>query len=138
MKSSKIYLLIIFICILIIATVVYVTYSKQNDYLIRGEKVYKKHCENCHGKNGEGLQLLIPPLTDTDWLSSDSLVCIIKNGMDGAIEVNGKLYSGRMPSNPAIENDEIADVISYIRMEFGNLNQRESIKSVDDKYLLCR
>lgn len=138
MKSSKIYLIIIFICVVIIAIVYYVTYSKQKDYLTRGEKVYKKHCENCHGKNGDGLQLLIPPLTDVNWLTSDSIVCIIKNGLDGAIVVNGKHYSGRMPSNPTIENDEMADVISYIRMQFGHIDNRETIKSVSEKYIMCR
>lgn len=121
-----------------IAAVLYVTYSKQNDYLTRGEKVYQKHCSNCHGQKGEGLQLLIPPLTDKRWLTSDSLVCYIKNGMEGNIVVNGNQFSGRMPGNPTIENDEIADVISYIRYEFIGLDQKETIKSIGDKISLCR
>lgn len=115
-----------------------VTLSKRNAYLARGERVYKKHCENCHGVNGEGLQRLIPPLNDLTWLESDSLACIIKYGIDGPIEVSGITYNSRMPSNALIENDEIADVISYIRFEFGHIDRKETIKTIDDKNSICR
>lgn len=86
---------------------------------------------------GEGLQLLIPPLTDPKWVNNDSIVCIIKNGMDGEIDVNGKKYNGRMTSNAKIANDEIADLVSYIREEFTHQPERITIKEVTSRILIC-
>jgi len=88
--------------------------------------------------NGEGLQLLIPPLTDPKWINNDSIVCIIKNGMDGEIEVNGKNYNSRMTSNDKIENDEIADLISYIRNDFTRRPKKITLKEVTERILNCR
>ncbi len=138
MKANKYYILVIFLCIGIIAVVLFVSRSKKDDYLVRGKESYEKHCANCHGKNGEGLQLLIPPLTDPKWVNNDSIVCIIKNGMDGEIIVNGKNYNSRMTSNAKIENDEMADLISYIRNDFSQKPQRITLKEVTDKILNCR
>lgn len=138
MKANKYYLLVIFLCIGIIAVVLFVSRSKKDEYLTRGKVSYEKHCANCHGKNGEGLQLLIPPLTDPKWVNNDSIVCIIKNGIDGEILVNGKNYNSRMTSNAKIENDEMADLISYIRNDFSKKPQRITLKEVTNKILNCR
>jgi Cytochrome c len=37
---------------------------KQDIYYANGRDLYIKHCQNCHGANGEGLNALAPPLTD--------------------------------------------------------------------------
>lgn len=138
MKANKYYILVIFLCIGIIAVVLFVSRSKKGDYLVRGKKSYETHCANCHGKNGEGLQLLIPPLKDPNWVNNDTIVCIIKNGMDGEITVNGKNYNSRMTGNAKIENDEMADLISYIRNDFSKSPKRITLKEVTDKILNCR
>lgn len=138
MKSNKYYIIVIILCIAVIGTVLIVTQSKKDYYLVRGKKSYEKHCSNCHGKNGEGLQLLIPPLTDKNWVNNDSIVCLIKNGMDGNILVNGNNYNGRMPGNPKIDEDEIADLVSYIRHEFTHQPNRITIKDVSGQILKCR
>lgn len=106
--------------------------------MVRGKQEYQKHCANCHGEKGEGLRQLIPPLTDTTWISGDSVVCLIKYGIEGEIQVNGKSYSGRMPGNPDIEPDEMADIVSYIREEFNGLHIRLTLKTVNDQLLKCR
>jgi mono/diheme cytochrome c family protein len=116
----------------------YVTQTKKNYYLVRGKKNYEKHCANCHGAKGEGLQLLIPPLTDPEWLHSDSIVCMIRGGLDGPIMVNGLAYTGRMPGNLTIEEDEIADLVSYIRHEFIRQPQKMTVKDVQNGKLKCR
>jgi|SRR5687768_3152670 len=116
----------------------YVTQSKKNYYLVRGKKSYEKHCANCHGQKGEGLQLLIPPLTDPTWMNNDSIVCIIRGGLDGPIQVNGQTYSGRMTGNLKIEEDEIADLVSYIRHEFIHQPQKMTVKDVKNGNLKCR
>jgi len=137
-NKNKSYIIVILLFALVIVGVLYVSQSKKGDYLTRGKKSYKEHCSNCHGMNGEGLQLLIPPLTDPKWINNDSIVCIIKNGMDGEIEVNGKNYNSRMTSNDKIENDEIADLISYIRNDFTRRPKKITLKEVTERILNCR
>ncbi len=137
MKQSKYYIIGIFLCVISIITVMIVNSSKKNYYLQRGKKSYEKHCGNCHGKKGEGLQLLIPPLNDPKWTQTDSIVCIIRYGLDGKIDVNGTPYSGRMTGNLVIEEDEIADVVSYIRHEFVQQPQKMTVGDVKKANLNC-
>jgi mono/diheme cytochrome c family protein len=137
-SQGKYYIAGIVICLLAILIVLYVTQTKKDYYLIRGKKSYEKHCANCHGSKGEGLQMLIPPLTDPAWTQSDSIVCIIRNGLDGEITVNNKKYSGRMTGNLKIEDDEIADLVSYLRHEIVQKPQKMLVKDVQNGKLLCR
>src|SRR5690606_39320814 len=54
---------------------------KTAQYAVNGQKLYKTHCENCHGTKGEGLGKLYPPLTDrseehtSELQSRENLVC---------------------------------------------------------------
>jgi mono/diheme cytochrome c family protein len=48
------------------------------------------------------------------------LTNILLHGINGEIEVNGKLYKGVMPAWGMLTDDEIAGVISYIRSDWGN------------------
>lgn len=87
-----------------------------------GASLYYKYCSACHQINGKGARGRFPPLVDTDWVSGnkDRLIKIILEGMEGSIEVNGKQYNGAMPQHAFLSDREIADVLSYIRSEFGN------------------
>ena len=63
-----------------------------------------------------------PPLVRTDWVTGDKerLVHIILNGMEGEIEVNGEIYNGLMPQHSFLNDDQVANVLTYIRTNFGN------------------
>jgi len=41
-------------------------------------------------------------------------------GLSGKIEVNGQEYKSFMPSHAQLTNEEIANVLSYVRSSFGN------------------
>jgi len=92
----------------------------------RGEntsaKLYQQNCANCHMDDGKGLRGVIPPLAGADFLDSqeDNLPCIIKNGLEGKIIVNGISYQQAMPANPRMTDADIANLINYIRNEWGN------------------
>jgi len=92
-----------------------------NRYYSSGISVYQTHCQNCHGANGEGLNGLIPPLTDSVVLKTYSIAlpCIIKNGLKQQITVSGKLFDGEMPA-VSLTPIEIAQVITYVTNSFGN------------------
>jgi cytochrome c551 len=95
--------------------------AQAKQYYIQGELLYAKHCSNCHQKNGKGLGLVFPPVDESDFVDSqfERVICLIRNGIEGEITVNGKTYNKAMPpmSNP---NDlEIAEIATYIYNTWG-------------------
>ncbi len=87
-----------------------------------GKSVYMTYCMTCHQKNGEGVPGLNPPLANTDWVNGDKtrLINIVLNGLSGEIEVNGEKYNNVMAAHSFLTDTEIANVLSYIRQDFGN------------------
>lgn len=95
---------------------------EQAKYYVNGMSIYQKSCQNCHGKDGKGLGLLVPPLTDTVHLKNqrNKLACIIKNGTNEKITVHGQEYQEEMKGFPTMTDMDIAQVIVYITNSFGN------------------
>jgi mono/diheme cytochrome c family protein len=88
----------------------------------RGLAAYENNCLACHQVDGSGVPGLNPPLTKTKWVVGDkkTLIDILLKGMDTEIEVNGEVYNNVMPSNAHLSDQEIADVLTYVRNSFGN------------------
>lgn len=65
---------------------------------------------------------MYPPLVKTEWVNGDKerLIQITIQGLSGKIEVNGITYNNIMPPNGHLSDQEIADVLTYIRQSFGN------------------
>ncbi|MBW8332786.1 MAG: cytochrome c [Prolixibacteraceae bacterium] len=87
-----------------------------------GKAVYTKYCLTCHQADGSGVPGMHPPLGPGSWTGKDpkELVAIMMKGLSGTIEVNGEVYKGFMPSHAQLTDEEIADVLTYIRISFGN------------------
>jgi mono/diheme cytochrome c family protein len=87
-----------------------------------GKKIYIKSCMVCHQADGAGVPGLNPPLGKTDWVTGDKkrLINIVLKGLETEIEVNGEVYANPMPAQPQLTDQEIADVLTYIRKNFGN------------------
>jgi mono/diheme cytochrome c family protein len=87
-----------------------------------GKKIYIKSCMVCHQNDGAGVPGLNPPLIKTDWVTGQKnrLINVILKGLEDPIEVNGEEYSNPMPPMPHLTDQEIADVLTYIRNSFGN------------------
>ena len=84
--------------------------------------MYSLTCLACHQANGSGVPNLNPPLKQTNWVlgDKDSLITILLNGMNEEIEIDGEYFSNTMPSQAALKDEQIADVLTYIRNSFGN------------------
>lgn len=111
--------------ILLIAVTAFSFSTQQPDLkasVQRGKKVYETYCLACHQQNGAGIPRMNPPLTKTKLVLGDKtkLINIILNGMDEEVEINGILYLNPMPSQPHLKDQEIADVLTYVRNSFGN------------------
>ncbi len=88
----------------------------------RGKEIYQFYCANCHMEEGKGLRGLIPPLANSDYLQNNRelLPCIIQNGLEGEITVNGKTYDQPMAGIPEIGGADLANLINYINMNWEN------------------
>ena len=87
-----------------------------------GKAVYTRYCLTCHLADGSGVQNMHPPLTPGSWVGNEprELIAIMMKGLSGKIEVNGQVYKNFMPSHAQLTDEELADVLSYIRSSFGN------------------
>ena len=89
--------------------------------LIRGKAVYETYCISCHQADGGGVPNLNAPLIRTSQVLGDKtqLINIILKGMQG-LDIDGESYSNVMPPASHLSNEQIADVLTYIRNSFGN------------------
>lgn len=89
--------------------------------IARGKQVYLTQCLACHQADALGVQGMNPPLVKTKFVLGDktTLVKIVLNGMSG-VDVGGEDYHGVMAPHPDLSDQEIADVLTYIRNSFGN------------------
>ena len=95
---------------------------KFNQYYVNGEQLYLQHCSNCHQKNGSGLGRVYPPLDSSDYMQGrlEDVICLIKNGKDGELIVNGKSYNQAMPGVATLTDLEIAEIATYIYNTWSN------------------
>lgn len=88
----------------------------------RGQKVYETYCLGCHQADGSGVPRLNPPLAKVAYVTGDKkkLITVVLAGLDTEIEINGELYNNVMAPHDFLKDQEIADVLTYIRNSFGN------------------
>ena len=79
-------------------------------------------CFVCHQPNGKGVPDQIPPLAKSDLLMKDKVGAIrgVLQGRNGELTVNGKKYNGIMIPFAQLSDEQIADVITYVRNSWGN------------------
>ena len=86
--------------------------------------MYDYHCAGCHGLDGKGLRQLYPPIAGTDYLEKnrDQLACIMRNGIQGEILVNGVVYDLPMAGIKELNDIEITNIINYINYDLDGKN----------------
>lgn len=103
-----------------------------------GSEVYFTYCSTCHQANGEGDGNRFPPLAQSEWVNGkkDRLIGVVLNGLQGEITVKGKTYNNPMPPHNFLSDQDVADVLGYIRRTFNNNNSSitaEEVKAVREK-----
>ncbi len=111
-----------FLLVLMLGSAAAFLQTNENPRMTAGKKVYTKNCLACHQANGAGVPGLNPPLVKTDWVLGDKkrLINVVIKGLNDAIEVNGEEYENPMPALEYLSDQEIADVLTYVRNSFGN------------------
>jgi glucose/arabinose dehydrogenase len=93
-----------------------------DEALLPGMKVYQTYCASCHMMSGKGAPGMNPPLIDTKWVLGDKerLIKVVLNGLSDPIEIKGEIYQNIMASHAFLTDQQIADVLSFIRNNWGN------------------
>ena len=104
------------------ALIIFAAWQPDKGAMERGKKVYNAYCLSCHQPNGEGVTGLNPPLVKISSVTGNKtkLIQVILKGMDTNEEINGKTYSNAMAPLNYLTDQQIADVLTYIRNSFGN------------------
>jgi mono/diheme cytochrome c family protein len=87
-----------------------------------GKRVYDTTCITCHQANGLGVPGQYPPLAGSEWAtgSEERVIRIVLHGLNGPITVEGKEYNNVMAPLGSLKDEQIANVISYVRASWGN------------------
>ena len=93
-----------------------------NASMDRGKQVYLEQCLACHQADAGGVQNMNPPLVKTKWILGDktTLVQVVLKGMTGEVDINGDTYHNVMAPHSDLTDQQIADVLTYVRNNFGN------------------
>ncbi|MDB5249951.1 MAG: dehydrogenase [Segetibacter sp.] len=102
----------------------------------KGVALFGTICQTCHGKDGNGVPSLAPPLNNSNWVVGDKekLIAIVLYGLTGPVRVSGKVYkapeiNGDMPPighNKEFTDEDIAQVLNYIRNAWSNKAEKVS------------
>lgn len=111
--------------------------DEDQEKFVLGRQKYLSTCTGCHGTNGDGMNRLGPPLTQSEWVLGDEhrLILLMLHGIEGPIEVNGRVYDAPdilpfMPAHSTANDESIAAILTYIRNEWGNNASSVSQRSV--------
>ena len=92
-----------------------------------GRQHYLTTCAGCHGTDGAGMNRFAPPLIGSEWVLGDEkrLSLIVLHGMEGPVDVAGKLYDAPeilpvMPAHSTMDDGVLTAILTYIRNEWGN------------------
>jgi mono/diheme cytochrome c family protein len=91
--------------------------------MANGEKIYRGACIACHEADGSGAPRIYPPLPGIANLQSADPTSALRIVLDGAQTVTTPRApnAGSMPAyRDKLSDQEIADVVSYIRNSWGN------------------
>ena len=97
-----------------------------------GAMVYLQFCLACHMENGEGVPGLYPPIVQTEFVLGEKkkLIDAVINGMEGLVEVKGQQYNNVMAKMDYLSDEQIAEVLTYVRSNFGNNAEVVTINDV--------
>ncbi|QDZ28940.1 nitrite reductase, copper-containing [Noviherbaspirillum sp. UKPF54] len=102
------------------------------DQIKAGSQLFAGTCSVCHQSNGAGLPGVFPPLAKSDFLNADHkrAIDIVLRGLNGKVTVNGKEYDSVMPPMNQLNDDEIANILTYVINSWENKGGRITVEEV--------
>jgi nitrite reductase (NO-forming) len=98
----------------------------------KGKAVYMQTCFVCHQPGGLGVPGQIPPLAGSDFLANnkEDTIRAVVMGRNGETIVNGKTFRGTMIPLNYLTDEQIANVLTYVRNSWGNSGDAVNVKDV--------
>lgn len=117
--------------------------GEEQEIIARGLKVYNKPtCAACHQNDGNGsASQNTPPLAGSEWVlekDPSRIIRIVLHGLSGPIKVKDKEWGAvaMLAWKDTLTDQEIADVLSFIRNTWGNkapLVKVDQVKKIRDE-----
>lgn len=88
-----------------------------------GARLYRSHCADCHGRDGEGVPRAYPPLAGNRAVTLDppvNLVRVVAHGGFAPVTAGNPRPFGMPPFTQALDDAQLAAVLSYVRNAWGN------------------
>jgi len=105
----------------------------QSQNKLNGKKIYETRCLTCHQADGGGVPNMNAPLDASSNVVGNNiarLVGIIRNGYNERVALDGYYYTNAMTANPDLKDQDIADVLTYIRNTWSNKASSISLTQV--------
>jgi nitrite reductase (NO-forming) len=97
-----------------------------------GKVLFLGTCSTCHQMEGQGIPKVFPPLAKSDYLMADKrrAIEVVLNGLSGKVVVNGQEYASVMPPMSHMADDELANILTFVRNAWGNSADAVSAQEV--------
>jgi mono/diheme cytochrome c family protein len=103
--------------------------------MVAGKAIYADRCSACHVPNGEGVKNLFPKLAAAPLVNSTDPTSLIRVVLAGS-RAGGTEAAPTGPAMPSfawnLSDDNIADVLTYVRNTWGNAAPAVSVGEVSD------
>jgi mono/diheme cytochrome c family protein len=108
----------------------------ENRLLLRlGSKIYDAQCATCHGAQGRGKLPDYPPLADNQSIQMSSAVnpirMVLNGGFPPGTAGNPRPF-GMPPFAQILSDDEVAAVVTFIRVSWGNRGTAVSARQANE------
>ena len=88
-----------------------------------GAKIYEKHCVDCHQPDGRGVPRIYPPLANNQSILMrfpiNPIRIVLNGGFPPTTAGNPRPF-GMPPFGPALKDEEIAVLATWVRNAWGN------------------
>jgi mono/diheme cytochrome c family protein len=112
------------------------TTAAESSLLLRlGHTIYDEKCASCHGAQGEGKPPHYPPLAGNQSIEMASAVNPIRMVLNGGYPPGtaaNPMPHGMPPFAQSLSDDEVAAVVTYIRVSWGNRGTAVSAKEANE------
>ncbi len=120
---QRIYITFVVVCLFIVGAS-----AQSNNKLVaasaaRGKTVYLLRCMVCHQADGGGVPKLNAPLDGSSSVNGTNIAKLVKNivkGFNDRVEIDGEFYENAMPAAADLTDQQIADVLTFIRNSWTN------------------
>jgi len=94
----------------------------KDEQIKAGQALFAGTCSVCHQGNGAGMPGVFPPLAKSDFLAADvnRAIGVVLHGLSGKVTVNGQEYNSVMPPMNQLNDDEVANILTYVVNSWDN------------------